>query len=160
MKKIISLAMCLVLGSFVLAGCSNNSEPFEEKSYTPDTQVSEISLDVQDRAIEVSLSEDDQIHIQYSENSKEYYEISVSDEHVLTMSSASDKEWTDYVGTKTSAEHRVISLQVPDALLEHLNDDMISVTAAVLSRSPSVLPDRCGCMRRSGILPPLKAYRR
>lgn len=120
MKKIISLAMCLVLGSFVLAGCSNNSEPFEEKSYTPDTQVSEISLDVQDRAIDVSLSEDDQIHIQYSENSKEYYEISVSDEHVLTMTSASDKEWTDYVGTKTSAEHRVISLQVPDALLEHL----------------------------------------
>jgi len=96
MKKIISLALCLVLGSFVLAGCSNNSEPFEEKSYTPDTQVSEISLDVQDRAIEVSLSEDDQIHIQYSENSKEYYEISVSDEHVLTMTSASDKEWTTW----------------------------------------------------------------
>lgn len=51
MKKIISLALCLVLGSFVLAGCSNNSEPFEEKSYTPDTQVSEISLDVQDSGV-------------------------------------------------------------------------------------------------------------
>lgn len=142
MKKIISLALCLVLGSFVLAGCSNNSEPFEEKSYTPDTQVSEISLDVQDRAIDVSLSEDDQIHIQYSENSKEYYEISVSDEHVLTMTSASDKEWTDYVGTKTSAEHRVISLQVPDALLEHLtlsttNED-ISLPALTVTGSISL----------------------
>lgn len=32
MKKIISLALCLVLSSFVLAGCSKSSEPFEEKA--------------------------------------------------------------------------------------------------------------------------------
>lgn len=49
-----------------------------EKSYTPDTQVSEISLDVQDREIEVTLSDDSQIHIQYYENSNEFYEVSVS----------------------------------------------------------------------------------
>ena len=96
MKKIISLTLSLVLGSFVLAGCSNSSEPFEEKSYTSDTQINEINLDVQDREIEVSLSEDEQVHIQYYENSKEYYDISVSDENVLTMASASNKEWTDY----------------------------------------------------------------
>ena len=106
MKKIISLVLCLMLGSFTLAGCSNSGEPFEEKSYTPDTQISEINLDVQDREIEVSLSEDGQVHIQYSENSKEYYEISVSDDNVLTMASASDKEWTDYIGGKPSAENR------------------------------------------------------
>lgn len=58
MKKIISLALCLVLSSFVLAGCSKSSEPFEEKSYTSDTQIQEISLDVQDREIEVTLSPD------------------------------------------------------------------------------------------------------
>ena len=98
MKKIISLALCLVLSSFVLAGCSDNSEPFEEKSYTPDTQVNEINLDVRDRKIEVSLSEDEQVHIQYYENRKEYYNISVSDENVLNMTSTSDKEWQDYIG--------------------------------------------------------------
>lgn len=76
MKKRISLALCLVLGSLVLGGCSNSSEPFEEKSYTPDTQINEINLDVRDREIEVSLSEDEQIHIQYFENSKEHYDIS------------------------------------------------------------------------------------
>ena len=92
MKKIISLVLCLMLGSFILSGCSNSGEPFEEKSYTPDTQISEINLDVQDREIEVSLSEDEQVHIQYSENSKEYYDISVSDENVLTMTSASNKD--------------------------------------------------------------------
>ena len=128
--------MSLVLGSFVLAGCSNSSEPFEEKSYTSDTQINEINLDVQDREIEVSLSEDEQVHIQYYENSKEYYDISVSDENVLTMASASNKEWTDYIGLKTSAENRKISLQIPDSLLENLtlsttNEDIALPALAV-----------------------------
>ena len=139
MKKIISLALCLVLGVFALTGCSDNSEPFAEKSYTPDTQVDAIDLDVEDREIEVSLSQDGQVHIDYSENSKEYYEISVSD-GVLTMTSASDKEWTDYIGVKSSDEDRKISLQVPDALLETLtlsttNEDIslpeLAVTGSV-----------------------------
>lgn len=142
MKKIISLVLCLVLGSFVLAGCSNSSEPFEEKSYTPDTQINEINFDVQDREIEVSLSEDEQIHIQYHENSKEYYDISVSDENVLMMTSASDKEWTDYIGGKPSAENRKISLQIPDALLDTLtlsttNED-ISLPALAITGSISI----------------------
>ena len=106
MKKIISLLLCLVLGGFILVGCSNSSEPFEEKSYTPDTQINEINLDVRDREIEVSLSEDEQIHIQYFENSKEHYDISVSDGNVLTMVSVGNKEWMDYIGGKPSAEDR------------------------------------------------------
>lgn len=118
MRKIILSVLCLLVSVFTLAGCSNNSEPFEEKTYTPDTQISEINLDVRDREIEVALSEDEQIHIQYSENSKEYYEIAVSDENVLTMTSTSDKEWTDYIGGKPSAEDRKIVLQVPTALLD------------------------------------------
>ena len=119
MKKLIALAVCLVLGSFALAGCSDSGEPFEERSYTPDAQISEINLDVQDREIEVSLSEDEQVHIQYFENSTEYYDISVS-ENVLTMTSASSKSWTDFIGVKSSAENRKISLQIPDTLLENL----------------------------------------
>ncbi len=121
MKKIISLVLCLMLGSFVLAGCSDNNDPFVQKEYTADvSQIEEISIDVRDRQIEVSISEDDQIHIAYFENSKETYDITVSDEHVLTMTSASNKNWTDYIGGKPSAENRKISLQIPDALLENL----------------------------------------
>lgn len=120
MKKIIAFTLCLALSSFALAGCSGESETFEEKSYTPDVQVSGINLDVRDREIEVSLSEDEQIHIQYSENDKEYYDISVSDENVLTMVNASNKEWKDYIGGKPSAEDRKIVLQVPDTLLDNL----------------------------------------
>lgn len=130
MKKIISLALCFVMSSFVLTGCSGDSEPFEKKRYTPDTQVDEINLNVRDREIEVSLSEDEQVHIEYSENSKECYDISISDGNVLTMVNVSNKEWTDYIGGKASAEARKISLQIPDALIDALtlsttNEDII-----------------------------------
>ena len=106
MKKIIALALCFVMSSFTLAGCSGEREPFKKKNFTPDTQVNGINLDVRDREIEVVLSKDEQVHIQYSENSKEYYEISVSDGNLLTMVNAGNKEWTDYIGGKPSAENR------------------------------------------------------
>lgn len=136
MKKNISLVLCLILSGFILSGCSNSSEPFEEKSYTSDTQINGIDLAVRDREIEVSLSEDEQVHIKYYENSKEYYDISVSDENVLTIASASNKEWTDYIGRKPAAEYRKISLQIPDALLESLtlsttNEDITLSALAV-----------------------------
>ena len=89
-----------------------------------------------DREIEVSLSEDEQVHIQYYENSKEYYDISVSDENVLTMTSASDKGWTDFIGVKPSDDNRKILLQIPDGLLENLtlsttNENITLSTLAV-----------------------------
>ena len=121
MKKKLILTLCLVWSFVVLAGCSGEREPFAEKSYTPDTKVNEITLDVRDREIEVTQSDDDQVHIQYSENSKEYYDISVSDGNVLTMASASNKEWTDYIGGKPSAEDRKIVLQIPDGRLDNLS---------------------------------------
>lgn len=120
MKKTLTSLLCLTMACLALAGCSDNNPPFEEKSYTPDTQVREIQLDVEDRSIEVVLSPDNQVHIQYFENSKEYYQISVSDENVLTMTSASDKAWTDYIGGKPAAEDRRIRLEIPDGLLENV----------------------------------------
>ena len=45
-------------------------------------------MDVRDRQIEVSPSQDGQIHITYFENSKETYDIAVSGEKVLSMTSA------------------------------------------------------------------------
>ncbi|HIY03419.1 MAG TPA: DUF4097 domain-containing protein [Candidatus Anaerotignum merdipullorum] len=139
MKQIISLTLCFVLSNFVLSGCSDNSDPFEEKNYTPDTQINEINLDVQDREIEVSLSKDEQIHIQYYENRKEYYDISVSDNNVLHMTSVRDKEWTDYIGWKASAEDRKILLEIPDVLLDTLtlsttNGDIALPTMSVTGR--------------------------
>lgn len=140
MKKIISLALCFMSGIFILTGCSDSSELFEEKSYTPDSQISQINLDVRDREIEVAVSGDEQIHIQYYESGKEYYDISISDENVLTMTTKNDKSWTNYIGPKASAKNRKILLQIPDAYLNTLtlsttNEDItlpaLSVTGQV-----------------------------
>ena len=119
MKKI-ALALCLGLGCLTLAGCSGSSEPFEAKTYTPEGQVQGVQLDVEDREVEVALSPDEQVHIQYGENSKEYYEIALTDGNVLTMTSATNKEWTDYIGVSASSEDRKITVQVPDGLLDSL----------------------------------------
>ncbi len=132
MKKIVLLVLCLILSGFCLTSCRKDDEPFEEKTYTSDTQISEICLDVRDREIEVSLSEDNRVHIQYFENSKEYYDISVSDRQVLTMSSAYDKEWTDYIGGKTATENRKILLQIPN---ESVNVLTLSTTNENISLS-------------------------
>ena len=142
MKKISSVVLFLILGSLILSGCSNSSQPFEEKNYTSDTEIKEIRLDVRDREIELSLCEDGKVHIKYYENSKEYYDISVTEENVLTMTSASDKEWTDYIGGKPSAQNRKISLQIPNALLENLtlsttNED-ITLSALTVTQSINI----------------------
>lgn len=138
MKKIISFALCLVLSNFVLLAWAENNELnviFKEKIYTPNTQISELIIDVQDKEIEVSVSKDKQVHIQYSYNDKEYYDISVSG-NVLTMTSVTNKKWTDYIGFKTAAKNRKIMLYVPDSILDNLsisttNDDVLLSALAV-----------------------------
>ena len=139
MKKI-AWALCLGLGCLTLAGCSGSSEPFEAKTYTPEGQVQGVRLDVKDREVEVALSPDGQVHIQYRENSKEFYEIALSDEKVVTMTSAANKEWTDYIGVSAGGEDRKITVQVPDGLLDSLeisttNEDItlpeLAVTGSV-----------------------------
>ena len=121
MKKMIALLMGIVLGAVCFTGCTNNGEAFTERSYTSEEkEITEICIDVRDRQIEVMLSPDNQIHIDYFESSKEYYDISVSDNHTLTMTAESDKEWTDYIGGKPTAGSRKISLQVPNKLLTAL----------------------------------------
>ena len=117
-----------------------SSDPFAQKEFTADAaQIGELNIDVRDRQIDVSLSEDGQIHISYFENSKETYDISVSDDHVLTMTAAGGKDWTDFIGGKPSAENRKISLQIPDASLDTLTlsttNEEISLPALTVTGS-------------------------
>lgn len=140
-EKMIIVFFCL-LGT-VLTGCSGNEEPFAQKSYEADGgEVSAVAIDVRDREISVTLSSDNRIHIDYFENSKERYDISVTDEQVLVVKTANEKEWTDYIGGKASEEVRKISLQVPDALLKKLqlsttNED-ISLPAMTVTEEISL----------------------
>lgn len=139
MKRMVAFVLCFILGGTILTGCSGNNEPFMQKDYTVDgEQITGISIDVRDRQIEVALSTDSQIHIDYSESSKEYYNISTSDDGVLTMSIAEDKQWTDYIGVKSAASNRKILLQVPNELLTSLhisttNEDISLPSLTVLN---------------------------
>lgn len=143
MKRIITLLMCFVLGAVCLTGCTNSDEGLTEKSYTATgKEITEICIDVRDRQIEVMLSPDNQVHIDYFESSKEYYNISVSDNHTLTMAAASDKAWTDYIGGKPAAGSRKILLQVPDTLLTTLKlsttNENISLSALTVNGEVSL----------------------
>ena len=136
MKKGFILISFLMAACLALTGCSSESEPFEAKTYTPEGKVQGVQLDVEDREVEVALSPDEQVHIQYRENSKEFYEIALTGGNVLTMTSATNKEWTDYIGVSASSEDRKITVQVPDGLLDSLeisttNEDITLPALAV-----------------------------
>lgn len=121
MKKLFSFACMLLLGSVILTGCSSTDEDFSAESYVVShTQVQEIELEVQDRKIEVIPSEDDQIRMDYYESTKETYNISISDSGTLTMTSVSNKNWTDYIGGSAPIDKRTITLYVPDSLVSSL----------------------------------------
>lgn len=134
MKKLFSLAVCVLLGVLSLTGCSGEEEPYTQREYTAETEeIRNIRIEVRDRRVEVSSSADGKIHIACFENSKETYDISVSGENILTMTAVSNKEWTDYIGGQAPAEARRISVQVPDALLDDLS---ISTSNEDISLSP------------------------
>lgn len=121
MKRFIVLILSVLFVMTLFAGCSNDAGNFEPKNYTQeDTQIKGVAIDVQDREIQVSLSSDALIHIDYFESDKEYYDLFVSDDGILTMTSENNKEWTDYFGGSTPSEVNRISLQVPESLLSSL----------------------------------------
>ena len=143
MKKFI--VFLLMFGAILFTGCSDSGgNDFMEKSYTAKgEELSGVSIDVRDREIEVTLSNDNQVHIQYFENNKEAYNFSVSDDKLLSMTAVYSKEWTDYFGKKAAAKHRKIYLQVPNELLSTLSlsttNENISLCALSVTDSISVL---------------------
>ena len=135
MKQYLFL-VCAGLCLLALTGCTASGEPFAAGTYAVEAgQVQGVSIDVRDREIEVLPSSDGQIHIDYFENDKEYYEFSVHD-GMLTMAGASNKAWTDYIGGKPADGHRKITLRIPDATLEKLsisttNEDILAAPLTV-----------------------------
>lgn len=121
MKKKEFLVLAILLLAVFLTACTGEGDAFEAKSYTPEgAEIIGIDIQVADRKILVIPSDDDQLHIDYAESAKEYYEITVSDTGILTMVSKSDKEWMDYIGVRKSIGTDQITLRIPDAILSSL----------------------------------------
>lgn len=118
MKKILAaLTACTVFAALLAAvGCSGE-ETFEAKRYSSgEDSVRSISIDVTDREVEIITSTDGQVHIDYSESEQEFYSLQLSEDGDLTMTLETDKDWTDFIGTKPAAQYRKITLAVPSGL--------------------------------------------
>lgn len=118
MKKILTaLTACTIFAVLLAAvGCSGG-ETFEAKRYSSgEDSVTSVSIDVTDRKVEVVASADGQVHIDYSESEQEFYSIRLAEDGALTMTLETNKNWTDFIGTKPAAQYRKITLAVPSGL--------------------------------------------
>lgn len=136
MRKLLT-TLAAVLASvcvlFSLIGCGGDGS-FAPGSYSCEgAAVAEIRLDLSDREVKIERSQDDKIYIDYFASDKEYYDIAVEDE-TLSVSLVSDKDWTDYIGTKPDARFRLITLRLPDTLFTSLE---VKTTNADVHISPA-----------------------
>lgn len=118
MKKLTVLLTAIVsILVFTLSGCSNGGT-FAKKIYQTDlNEIESIEIQVTDRELSIDASEDNKIHIEYYDSEKEYLDINVSENNLLTVKLEFNKEWTDFIGTKPSEENRKIKIKVPNNLL-------------------------------------------
>ncbi len=142
MKKLAVVLIAIIsMGLLIFSGC-NNGGTFTENTYSSgETVINSVILDVSDREVDVAISSDNQIHINYFESEKEYYTISETD-GTLKMTLVFDKEWTDFIGTKADKEYRKINLEIPDALMTNLSvtttNERIKVTELKVNESISL----------------------
>lgn len=122
MKKLTVLLVLIAnfVLAFALTGCTQG-ENFTPRTYSSgDANIEAVIIDVLDREIEVSVSDDHQVYIAYFESEKEYYDLSISENNLLTMKFLQNKEWSDFIGTKPTADFRKINLKIPQVLLSNL----------------------------------------
>ena len=127
MKKLLSLLCVIVsLTLFALTGCSNN-DTFTAKAYSSGESVIEsVSIDVSDRQINIGISDDEQVHIEYFDGEKEYFDIAVSANNKLDIKLTFNKEWTDFIGTKAANEKvNIMPLTFADSVTISNNDGNI-----------------------------------
>lgn len=125
MKKYIFVVMRFVLiltvtvGTVFLTSCANN-DTFVLRNYSTSIKnISSIDIDVIDREVEVKASRDEQVHVEYFESEKEFYNIETNNEK-LTMKYTDNKQWTDFIGAKTSSKYRKIIFQIPNNFIDNL----------------------------------------
>ena len=87
-----------------------------------------------DRELEIGVSQDGQVHIDYFDSEKEYLDISLSGKE-LTVKLVFDKDWTDYIGVKPSKEYRKIVIGLPDNLISSFSADTTNENIKVSSLS-------------------------
>ena len=118
MRKIAAVAAAVLCGACVFGGCGG--ETFVAESYICESStVTELRITAENRAVNVGVSEDDKIRVDYFNGEKEYFDISVSG-GVLKVELLSDKTWTDYIGVKPDARYRKIDVLLPEGAINRI----------------------------------------
>lgn len=142
-KSIILFVVLLIIVSSVLTGCTSN-ETFTEQTYSAEeSEIQSLVIDVIDREVKIELSDDGKVHIDYFQSEKEFYDIGINEDKTLIVKYSSDKNWTDFLGKKTSPEYRKIIVKLPEGILKKLsvkttNED---ITLGAVSASEDILLD-------------------
>ena len=80
--------------------------------------------------------------MEYFDSEKEYLDISVSENKELVIDLVYDKDWTDFIGTKPSAEYRKIIIKIPNGLISSFSanttNENIKVSALSVTQQVSL----------------------
>ena len=145
MKKFVALLFIFIgVLVFALTGCSNN-DIFTEKSYSSG-EIEKISVEVENREVEIVVSNDNQIHIDYFDGEKEYLDISVSENGELTIKIQCDKNWSDFISMKSEAKYRKINIKIPNNMINEVSvkTTNANIKATSLSIKENILLDSNG----------------
>lgn len=127
----------LCLRNIYFSSCGGE-ENFVADSYSCEgSTVTDMRIDVADREIDIGKSEDDKIYVDFFESEKEYYDIAHVD-GTLTIRLVSDKEWTDFIGTKPDVQYRRIFVKLPENIIKDL---VVKTTNADVNMQPTVISD-------------------
>lgn len=123
-----------------LSGCASD-EVFTAQQYVAEGEVVSLSVDVSDRAVKLMPSEDGKLRIDYYESEKTSYDISLSEEGVLSVTLDLDQSWTDFVGVQPAAEYRTVCVYLPQELTDvsvSTTNEAISATGTIAAQNVSM----------------------
>ena len=123
-----------------LSGCASD-EDFTAQQYAAEGEVVSLSVDVSDRAVKLMPSEDGKLRIDYYESEKTSYDISLSEEGVLSVTLDLDQSWTDFVGVQPAAEYRTVCVYLPQELTDvsvSTTNEAISATGTIAAQNVSM----------------------
>lgn len=123
-----------------LSGCASD-EDFTAKRYAAEGEVISLSVELSDRAVKLMPSEDGKLRIDYYESEKTSYDISLSEEGVLSVTLDLDQSWTDFVGVQPAAEYRTVCVYLPQELTDvsvSMTNEAISATGTIAAQNVSM----------------------
>lgn len=142
------LTLGVIIGGLSLSSCSSK-ETFIEKSYEINKEeIKNLTIELEDREVEVKKSETDKVAFTYFDSNKESLNFLKDEENeTLNVSLSINKEWTDFIGVKAEEKYRKVVIEVPDNYLEDL---FIKTTNENILISSLSFLDEVNCYSNNG----------